>query len=73
MSIMNELLFDICTAYGGSPIAGEARNDLLLCIANDLGASIRNPNIRNMILEDILTRLTTTLSDFDSDFDTDFF
>ena len=73
MSIMNELLLDICTAYGGSPAVGEPRNDLLLCIANDIGASVRNPNIRNMILEDILTRLTTTLSDFDSDFDSDFF
>ena len=52
MSVRNELLRQISVAYGGAGLSSD-RNYLLNEIAASVGATVRNPNNRNMLLEDI--------------------
>ena len=56
MSIRNELLRRISIAYGGIGVSN-IQNDLLVEICDSLNITPRNENIRNMLLEDILTAL----------------
>lgn len=60
MSIRNELLEQICTAYGADSTSINTMDAYLLYIAIAVGAEIRNPNIRNMLLEDILKSFDET-------------
>ena len=54
MTIRNELLEQICIAYGGVTEGVNTMDGYLLSIANAVGAEVRYPHIRNFLLEDIL-------------------
>lgn len=53
--IRNSLLRSLLIAVGGADLI-TGRNDYLTKIAESLGTTVRNPNVSNMILEDILAK-----------------